>query len=252
MCVAPSGAGGGVATGGASSGGATSGGAPAAGGASSGGAPPTGGASSGGMSSGGESTAGGSDSGGGDSGGSDTGGVDGGGGLDGSGGMEGGGEFTLTSAELTEGAAYPDAHTCAGGGGELGFGVAPSLAWSGFPAETMSFALTMIDITLVDGPSQSYLGCHSAFWNLPVSETTLPLGDWSEVVTGTDNIRGGYLGPCPGGNLDTYEITLYAMPAATIPSPGNMGNLDSCNMLRQALDDASIAKVVLTGTSDAQ
>jgi phosphatidylethanolamine-binding protein (PEBP) family uncharacterized protein len=203
------------------------------------------------MSTGGDSTAGGSDTGGGDSGGSDTGGVDGGGGMDGTGGMDGGGEFTLTSNELTEGEAFPDAHTCAGGGGELNFGKPPSLAWSGFPAETMSFALTMIDVTLVDG-QDNYLGCHSAFWNLPVSETSLPVDDWSSVITGMDNIRGGYLGPCPSGNLDTYEITLYAMGDATIPSPGSMGDLASCNMLRDTLDNSSLAKVVLTGTSDAQ
>jgi hypothetical protein len=160
----------------------------------------------------------------------------------------------LTSAELADGAAFPEAHTCASGNGPMGFGEAISLAWSGFPPETQSFALTMIDVTLVDGAGDR-LGCHSAFWNVPASVMSMPVSDWTTALSGADTIRGGYLGPCPnfggGTNEDTYVFTLYAMGDATIPSPGTFDDLDSCNMFRQTLDDTSLASVTLTGTSNA-
>lgn len=236
-----------AASGGAASGGATaaSGGATTSGGASSGGAA-SGGAASGGAASGGDTGAGGDTMSGGSDGaggGTDTGGTDGAGGGE-------GGVFTLTSNELTEGGAYPDAHTCASG---QGFGLPPSLMWSGAPEGTLSYALTMIDITLADGGERPdpHLGCHSAFWSLPASVTSLPAGNWSEVVPDSNSINGGYLGPCPSGNLDIYEITLYAFDTETIPSPGNMMSIDACNMLRDTLDENSTAKVVLSGTSDA-
>src|SRR6478736_5698959 len=38
------------------------------------------------------------------------------------------GDFVLTSGELEEGAAFPEANTCAGGGGTLNFGTSLSFA----------------------------------------------------------------------------------------------------------------------------
>ena len=238
----------GVGSGGSSSGGASSGGTGSGGDATGAG---SGGAASGGAASGG-AAAGGTESGG-ASGGTGSGGQPASGGGDGSGGAEGG-DFTLTSAELTDGGMFPVANTCASGMGQMGFGEAISLSWSGFPAGTKSFALTMIDVTLVD-EQDSYLGCHSAFWNVPVETTSMPAGSWDSALAGAGNIRNGYLGPCPnfggGTNEDTYVFTLYAMGEESIASPGNFNNLDSCNMVRDTLDSAALAKVTLTGTSNA-
>lgn len=175
----------------------------------------------------------------------------GGSGMAGGGGTSGGGEFTLTSAELTDGESFADANTCTGGGGEFNFGVSISLEWSGFPPETQSFALTMVDVTLVDGSAMDYLGCHSFFHDLPVTVTSLPAGGWGDALTsaGATAFRTGYLGPCPPNGPDTYEFTLYAMPDATFTPSGNFdSNLAACNMLRQSLEDAALDKVVLSGT----
>jgi len=222
-----------AATGGAATGGAASGGADPGG---TGGA--TGGAATGGT---GDDGSGGEGSGG-----------------DGSGGDTGGDEFTLTSTALTDMGAFPDENTCAGGMGLQGFGLAIPLEWSGFPEGTQSFALTMIDVTLVDG-QDNYLGCHSAFWNVPVTTTSMPAGNWQTALEGAPNIRNGYLGPCPnfggGSNVDTYEFTLYAMGDATLSDPAINANafstLADCNAFRDALENAALAKVTLTGTSDA-
>lgn len=246
----PSEGGGSGGTAGATGGNATSGGG-TGGDLSTGGS--TGGASTGGASTGGAS--GGAFAGGETGSGGDGSGGEGSGG-DGSGGASD--EFTLTSTELSDMDMFAEINTCAGDAGQMGFGEAIPLQWSGFPAETMSFALTMIDVTLVDG-EDNYLGCHSAFWNVPVSTTSMPDADWTSALSGAMSIRNGYLGPCPnfggGTKEDTYEFTLYAMADATLSDPAinaqAFGNIADCNALRAALDSASLASVTLTGTSSA-
>lgn len=251
----PSGAGGGGAdtsSGGAGNGGASSGGA-GTGGVGTGGQTGVGGLLSdatGGEGSGGTPTGG---TGGGFGSGGDTGEAAGGSGTGGT-----SGTFTLTSSALPDMGEFPDINTCAGDAGNMGFGEAIPLEWSGFPSETMSFALTMIDVTLVDG-DDNYLGCHSAFWNVPVTTTSLPAADWSSALDGAMSIRDGYLGPCPnfggGTKEDTYVFTLYALGEATLTDPAlneqAFGNITSCNALRDALDTAALASVTLTGTSSA-
>ena len=39
----------------------------------------------------------------------------------------------------------------------------------------------------------------------------------SKQVKSYDNATFGYLGPCPGGNVHSYEFDLYAVDAATLP-----------------------------------
>lgn len=223
------------------SGGATgeaSGGMSSSGGSASGGATGSGGAASGGAAaSGGETNSGGA------SGGMDT---VGSGGADGSGGAAETGEFTLTSAELVEGAEFMDAHTCASG--DFMNAPAPSFAWSGVPEGTQSFAMVMIDKTLVDmGDS---LGYHSAFWNLPASVTSLPEAFKPADLSGAQVINKGYLGPCPKlGNVPTphtYVFTLYALPEPTI----TLGNTLNAAFI-QTLEDAALGTATLSGESSA-
>lgn len=230
------------------SGGATTGGASSGGHLSTGGA--TGGAGTGGAT-GGSETGGATATGGAGTGGAGTGG-------DGTGGDDTSGGFSLTSTELVDMGMFADINTCAGNAGAMGFGEAIPLEWSDFPAETMSFALTMIDVTLVD-EEDDFLGCHSAFWNVPVGTTSMPDTDWTAALSGAMSIRNGYLGPCPnfGGGMkeDTYVFTLYAMGDATLSDPAintqAFSNIDDCNALRQALEDTALDVVTLTGTSNA-
>lgn len=240
-------------SGGAGSGGEGSGGITTSSGGGSGGTDTGGGTGSGGAATGGAAS-GGTGTGGDAAGGTGTGGEAAGG--TGTGGESG--EFVLTSSALSDMGMFAEINTCAGSSGNMGFGEALPLEWSGFPAETLSFALTMIDVTLVDG-DDNYLGCHSAIWNLPVGTTSLPASDWSTALGDAMSIRDGYLGPCPnfggGTNEDTYVFTLYAMGEATLSDAAlnaqAFGNIDDCNAFRAALEASALATATLTGTSNA-
>lgn len=199
--IAP--AGGALGTGGVATGGAAAGGA-AAGGAAAGGT----------LGTGGDVGAGGAATGGGDA----TGGAVGAGGG-------GAAEFTLTSAELTDGQPMPEAHTCDGGGGQMNWGISPSLEWAGAPAETMSYAFFMIDWTLgIEKQPPDTNGFHSGAWNIPTTITELPLS-WTAAanLTGATAVNGGYLGPCPPSGTDTYHLIIMAMPAASYTVSGANG-----------------------------
>lgn len=231
-------------TGGAvSTGGAGTGGAVGSGGAGTGGANPgTGGSASGGASGG--SASGGAPG---------TGGETASGGGDGTGGDEGGGEFTLTSTAFADGEEIPSAHTCGGGGGQMNWGEAPPLAWTGVPAGTMSFAFFMIDDTLTTKPQPDVNGYHSAAWNIPTTITELPQGFGPSDLGGATAINGAYLGPCPNlitqGNTDTYKLHVLALPMAsyTISGSGTQGVKTAWEMLK----DVALGDAVLSGTSDA-
>jgi Raf kinase inhibitor-like YbhB/YbcL family protein len=86
--------------------------------------------------------------------------------------------FTLTSSDVKDAAPLPDQHSYAGGN------VSPQLSWSGFPAGTKSFAVTVFD---PDAPIVS------GFWhwvvaNIPASVTELPRGAG---VAGNDKLPAG-------------------------------------------------------------
>ncbi len=244
--------GGNAGSGGASTGGTASGGTGGTASGGTGGAGATGNISSGGTSTGGGVATGGTGGSGAAGGTAGTGG-NGSGGTAGTGGGSGDGDFTLTSNELEDGGEFPEEHTCAGGGsaGPSGpnFGEAISLEWSGFPAETESFALIMLDETLVnDGDS---LGYHSAFWNVPTTVTSLPTGSWVDALMDASTISDGYLGPCPnfGGSTmeeHTYTFTLYALPDETI----DLGSSLDANFV-DTVESMAIDSVTLTGESDA-
>jgi Raf kinase inhibitor-like YbhB/YbcL family protein len=87
--------------------------------------------------------------------------------------------FSLTSNDLGEGEdlAMPQVSGIFGAGGE---DTSPQLSWSGFPAATQSFAVTMFD---PEAPTVSGFW-HWAVVNIPGNVTQLPTGAGDESGTG--------------------------------------------------------------------
>src|SRR5208282_885718 len=98
-----------------------------------------------------------------------------------------------------------------------GQNVSPSLAWSGAPKGTKSFAVSMYD---PDAPTGS------GFWhwwvaNIPASAASLPKGAGdaagAALPAGSLQVRNdfsaiGYGGPCPPkGKPHHYRVTIYAL-----------------------------------------
>lgn len=127
------------------------------------------------------------------------------------------GPLVVTSTAYTMGQVIPTKHECASNG--PGMNVSPPLAWSGGPAGTLSYAIVMRDLDFQGG------FIHWVIWDIPGGTQSLaedvphtanpatPAGAKQADFNGTIT---GYQGPCSPGGVNTYEITLYAIPTATI------------------------------------
>jgi Raf kinase inhibitor-like YbhB/YbcL family protein len=239
--VSPSGSGGSTNTGGATGGG-SGGTSPAVGG--SGGGATGGSAGTGNVAGSSGNGSGGTLGGGSGSGGASSSGTGGGG--------SGGGEnFTLTSSNLTEGAAFADKYTCSAAGFEGS--LSPALTWTAGPGGTLSYAITFIDVTLTQGAQPSDLGYHWVIYNIPPTTLSLPEEFMDAASIGAAANR-EYLGPCPnfggGTELHTYEFTVYALDTATLsitPTTGTGAVKDA----EAKLEASNLASAKLSGTSDA-
>ncbi len=120
--------------------------------------------------------------------------------------------FTVTSADLTDGQPVPKAHVHGSAGGE---NVSPQLSWSGFPAGTKSFAITVFD---PDAPTGAGWW-HWQVVNLPASVTSLDRGAAAgglpdgAVEFRTDYGTYGYQGsaPPPGDQPHHYYFAVHAL-----------------------------------------
>ncbi|MFE3542657.1 YbhB/YbcL family Raf kinase inhibitor-like protein [Nocardia sp. NPDC059177] len=108
--------------------------------------------------------------------------------------------FTVTSADITDG--QPVANDQVSGVfGAGGMDISPQLSWSGFPEQTQSFAVTVLD---PDAPTGSGFW-HWAVANIPASVTSLDTGAGSEdgsLPTGAVTLRNdggfpGFVGAAP-------------------------------------------------------
>ncbi|HML11102.1 MAG TPA: YbhB/YbcL family Raf kinase inhibitor-like protein [Stellaceae bacterium] len=104
------------------------------------------------------------------------------------------------------------------GFGCTGQNISPALSWSGEPAGTQSFAVTMFD---PDAPTGSGWW-HWTVFNIPASVHSLPAGAGTDpskdlpagAVQGRNDFGFSfYGGPCPpvGAHAHHYEITVYAL-----------------------------------------
>jgi hypothetical protein len=130
-------------------------------------------------------------------------------------------EMTLTSPDVKNGGTMPMAQVCARyGGGDH----SPALSWSGEPAGTQSFAVTMYD---PDAPTGSGFW-HWTVFNIPATVHSLPEGAGDAgsktLPPGAGegrNDRGTahYIGSCPpaGDPAHRYQITIFAVKTAKLP-----------------------------------
>jgi len=114
------------------------------------------------------------------------------------------------------------------GFGCTGGNQSPELHWSGAPAGTQSFAVSVYD---PDAPTGSGWW-HWYVVNLPASTTSLPRdagkSDGSKLPAGAQQINTdfgapGYGGPCPpaGDKPHRYIVTVYALKVPKLDLPAN-------------------------------
>jgi Raf kinase inhibitor-like YbhB/YbcL family protein len=130
--------------------------------------------------------------------------------------------FNLTSETVHSGVALPIAQLSGIFGVPDGLDASPQLSWSGFPAETRSFVVTMYD---PQAPSGSGFW-HWAVADIPASTTSLAEGagapDGAQLPSGAFQLRGDagmarYIGGAPpaGSGRHDYIITVSAFDADT-------------------------------------
>jgi len=158
--------------------------------------------------------------------------------------------FSLTSADIADGKTMNKAQVSGifGAGGE---DVSPALTWSGFPAGTKSFAVTMFD---PDAPTASGFW-HWAVFNLPASTTSLTADAGnpkaaklpSNAVT-LKNDAGGprYIGaaPPPGHGPHRYFVVVHALDVESL----DVGPDASCAFLGFNLFSHTIARAMIVPT----
>lgn len=135
--------------------------------------------------------------------------------------------FTLTSPDIDPDTLIANKHVYDGFGYQ-GENISPALAWTGAPAGTKSFALTVHD---PDAPTGSGWW-HWVIANIPADVTHLPqgVGDASgsrlpkgAVQVRTDFGEPGWGGPCPpqDDQPHRYVFTIHALGVDKLDLPEN-------------------------------
>lgn len=154
-------------------------------------------------------------------------------------------QFSLTSTDMTDGGPLRPAQYGTDAGGA---DVSPQLSWSGFPALTQSFALTVYD---PDAPTGSGFW-HWAVANLPVDVTSLRAGGAlpaGALVLPNEMRLTSFAGagPPPGTGTHRYQFIVHAVDVPTLDldpqaTPGVLGfNLHFHTLARAVLEATGVA-----------
>jgi Raf kinase inhibitor-like YbhB/YbcL family protein len=115
--------------------------------------------------------------------------------------------FTLTSTAFKDGETIPAKYGYIMTGQCSGENYSPPLSWTGTPAGTQSFTVTMID---PDGGNW----VHWMQFNIPSEQNELPeeVGGPDIGIKGVNSFhKNRYGGPCPPSGTHKYIFTLYAL-----------------------------------------
>jgi Raf kinase inhibitor-like YbhB/YbcL family protein len=129
----------------------------------------------------------------------------------------GAGAMELSSSNIANGASLSADQVKDGCGGR---NISPALSWSGAPADTRSFAVTMFD------PDAHGGWWHWVVLDLPASVQALPAGAGSGAGLPPGAMQGendfgdaSYGGACPPPDSGPhhYRFTVWALPVASVP-----------------------------------
>lgn len=155
--------------------------------------------------------------------------------------------FKLESPTIRPGAVLTDAQVY-NGFGCSGGNLSPALHWSGAPAGTKSFAVTLFD---PDAPTGAGWW-HWVLFDLPAGTTSLAEGagsaDGAKLPSGavqglTDFGAAGFGGACPpkGDKPHRYIFTVYALKSAKLDIPADAKPASAGSILRaNALASATL------------
>jgi Raf kinase inhibitor-like YbhB/YbcL family protein len=156
------------------------------------------------------------------------------------------GSMSLASTALASGVFLPE-NTCAGSN------TSPPLTWMGAPAGTMSYAVSLVDLSID--------AVHWVIWDIPMGTTSLPAALPGDTTLTTPVMAkqihkaeffgagGAYRGPCPSGANHTYQFQVNAIGTTTLPGLPD-GTL-TVEAVRAAVVAASLAHGDLQATSNA-
>lgn len=156
-------------------------------------------------------------------------------------------EFRLTSSDVTDGGTLAKTFVL-NGFGCTGGNASPALAWSGAPAGTESFVVTVYD---PDAPTGSGWW-HWVVADIPATAASLPRGAGGPAGTGlptgtmqgrTDFGNTSYGGPCPPQKdaPHRYVFTVHALSVAHLPVDPRV----SAAMVGLAMHTAEIGRASL-------
>lgn len=144
-------------------------------------------------------------------------------------------DFKVKSTSVSEGRPLADAQVFRGFGCEGG-NQSPQLSWSGVPAGTRSFAVTVYD---PDAPTGSGWW-HWTVLGIPAAVTSLAEGasGRSALPSGSVELTNdygtkGFGGACPPpGEMHRYVFTIHALSADKLDLPANASNALAGFMIR--------------------